>query len=94
MAMPRAGLFGLFGAAAALTALELGALTLELQRPARVTVLAGLAIAKGAVILWAFMHLGRQRRSLRAAVLTPIGLVAGLTTILMLDAVVRLGGGP
>ena len=87
-------LFGLFLAVAALTALELGAINLDASRPLRVTVLAGLAILKAAVILWSFMHLGRQHRSLRLTVLTPIALLAALTVLLMLDGVSRLGARP
>jgi heme/copper-type cytochrome/quinol oxidase subunit 4 len=84
----------LFLLVAALTALELLAIGLDAARAVRVTALAGLVIIKAAVILWSFMHLGQQRRSLRIAVLTPIVLGAALAVILMLDGVVRLGGGP
>lgn len=83
----------LFVAVAALTALELGATTLAAARPTRATVLAGLAITKGALILWAFMGLRRQPRWLRAAVLTPVVFVAVVAVVLMVDAVARFGGG-
>ncbi|HVR64699.1 MAG TPA: cytochrome C oxidase subunit IV family protein, partial [Polyangia bacterium] len=52
----------LFAALASLTALELGATTLSVPRAPRVTVLAGLAIIKAALVLWYFMRLYRQPR--------------------------------
>ena len=89
--MPR--LLLLFAAVAALTGLELASTTLGASHETRVTALAGLAIAKAGLLLWYFMHLGRQPRWLRAAVLTPIVFAALAAVVLMLDTVGRLGRG-
>jgi caa(3)-type oxidase subunit IV len=91
-ARPRA-LVPLFLALLLLTTLELGVATrLDAERAIRITALCGLAIAKGTMLLWFFMHLGRQPLRLRLVVLTPLVFSAGLTVVLMLDAVVRLAG--
>ena len=84
----------LFLAVASLTALELGATTLAVPRATRVTALAGLAIAKAALVLWHFMRLGRQPRWLRAAVLAPVVFAALAAVVVMVEAVARLGGAP
>ena len=83
----------LFVAVAALTALELASTTMAAPRATRVTLLAGLAITKAAVILWAFMHLRRQPRWLRAAALGPLVFVAGAAVVLMIETIARIGGG-
>jgi caa(3)-type oxidase subunit IV len=89
---PRA-LVPLFLALLLLTTLELGVATrLDAERAIRITALCGLAIAKGTLLLWFFMHLGRQPLRLRLAVLTPLVFSGGLAVVLMLDAVVRLVG--
>jgi caa(3)-type oxidase subunit IV len=90
---PRA-LVPLFLALVLLTTLELGIATrLDAERAIRITALCGLAIAKGTLLLWWVMHLGRQPLRLRLVVLTPLVFSAGLAVVLMLDAVVRLAGG-
>jgi heme/copper-type cytochrome/quinol oxidase subunit 4 len=87
------GLPSLFVALLLLTTLELGIATrLDAERAIRITALCGLAITKGTLLLWSFMHLGRQPRGLRLAVLTPLLVSAGFAVVLMLDAVVRLAG--
>ena len=89
---PRA-LVPLFLALLLLTTLELGVATrLDAERAIRITALCGLAIAKGTLLLWWVMHLGRQPLRLRLVVLTPLVFSAGLAVVLMLDAVGRLGG--
>jgi caa(3)-type oxidase subunit IV len=83
----------LFVAVAALTGFEIASTTLAAPRAVRVTALAGLAIAKAGLVLWYFMHLGRQPGWLRAAVLAPIVFAVLAAVVVMLDTVARLGGG-
>jgi heme/copper-type cytochrome/quinol oxidase subunit 4 len=77
----------------ALTALELGAIRFNIERAARVTALAGLAMAKAAVLLFVFMDLRSEARALKLLALVPMVLAPVLTVVLMLDAVFRVRAG-
>jgi caa(3)-type oxidase subunit IV len=83
----RAGYVGAFLVLVTLTALELTAIRLDVERAARITALVGLAMAKAAILLWVFMDLRTQSRMLRVLALSPLVLAPGFTIILMLDAV-------
>ena len=82
-----------FVALVLLTLLELGVVQLSGARAARVTALAGLAMAKVATLLLVFMHLRHEARALRLIAALPIVLAPGFAVALMLDAVFRVTGG-
>lgn len=89
----RSGYVGAFLVLLALTALELTVIRLDVERAERITALAGLAMAKGAILLWVFMDLRARSRLLRVLALAPLVLAPGFTIVLMLDAVHRVAGG-
>jgi hypothetical protein len=78
-----------FGALLALVALELVVVRLDAERAERVTALAGLAMAKAALVLTVFMGLGRESRLVRATALAPLLLAPGFAVVLMLEAAFR-----
>jgi hypothetical protein len=79
-----------FAGLVVLTALELGVIQLPVERAARITALSGLAITKGAILLFAFMRLPREPRALRLGLLLPFLLAPAFVVALMLDAVFRV----
>ncbi len=76
----------------ALTALELGVIRLDVLRAARITALAGLAMAKAGLIVWVFMDLRAQPRVVQVLAFAPLLLAPGFTVVLMLDVVYRAAG--
>jgi cytochrome c oxidase subunit IV len=68
-----------------LTALELAVIGLEVERAARVTALAGLAMTKAALVLWLFMRLKDEPLRLRATVVLPFLIAPGFAIVLMLE---------
>jgi cytochrome c oxidase subunit IV len=68
-----------------LTAAELLVTRLPVERASRITALVGLAMIKAALILSAFMGLGRAGRALRAVALLPFLTAAGVAAVLMLE---------
>jgi caa(3)-type oxidase subunit IV len=80
-----------FVALVALTILELAVIELDVGRAARITALCGLAMAKAAALLLFFMQLWTESRALRLTAALPLVLAPGLTIVLMLDAIFRLG---
>jgi len=74
----------------ALTALEVLVVGLPVDRTARITALAGLAMTKVLVLLVGFMGIGRESRLLRFALLAPMLLASTFTVALMLDAAFRV----
>jgi caa(3)-type oxidase subunit IV len=72
-----------------LTALELIAIRLDVERAARVTALAGLAMAKVALLLWVFMDLRARSRLVQVLAIAPLLAAPGFTVVLMLDVVYR-----
>ena len=76
----------------ALTAGELFVITgLDAGRPARITTLAGLLMAKVAVVLSFFMHARKQRRAAWFA-LVAIVFAAGAGVVLLLETAYRARG--
>ena len=75
----------------ALTAGELFVAGMAAGRAARITALAGLLIAKVALVLSFFMG-ARKNRSASAAVPVAIAFAAGAGVVLMLDTVSRVAG--
>jgi hypothetical protein len=78
-----------FGALVALTACELVVAGVAVGRPARITALAGLLIAKVGLVLSFFMRARADRRT-SAAVLVSIGFAAAAAVVLMLETVFRV----
>ena len=74
----------------ALTALEVIVVGLPVDRTARITALAGLAMTKALVLLGAFMRIRRQSPILRFALLAPMLLAPIFAVALMLDAAFRV----
>jgi cytochrome c oxidase subunit IV len=72
-----------------LTALELAVIRLDVERAARITALAGLAITKAGLVLWIFMRLKEEPRALRATALLPFLVAPGFAVVLMLEAAFR-----
>jgi caa(3)-type oxidase subunit IV len=84
-----------FAALVALTALELGAARLGIDRAARIAALSGLAMAKAATLLLFFMHLRAESRALKLMAVIPLVVAPPFAIVLMLDAVFRVrGAGP
>ena len=74
----------------ALTAAEVGVLYVPgISDPALVSALVLLAVAKAAVVLLCFMHLGSESRGLRLSVLLPFLLPAGYALALIGEAAWR-----
>ena len=90
---PRAAYLGAFAALVAITLLELGVAHAGVGRPARITALAGLAMAKVATLLLVFMHLRREARALKLIALLPLVLAPAFAVVLMLDTAFRVTGG-
>jgi cytochrome c oxidase subunit IV len=78
-----------FAALLVLVALELAVIRADAARAERVTALAGLAMAKAALVLTAFMGVGRESRLVRAMALLPLLLAPGFAVVLMLEAAFR-----
>lgn len=96
-ASPRSGAGGLiliFLGLAVLTGLELYTTGLTVDRAARITVLSGLAMVKGALVLLFFMHLRDEPRALKLTALVPLVISAGFAVVLALDTVARVRGAP
>jgi caa(3)-type oxidase subunit IV len=92
---PRTAYLVAFVALAAITLLEVGIALVHLDagRAARVTALAGLAMAKAATLLLVFMHLRHEARALRLIAVVPVVLAPAFAVVLMLDTVFRVTGG-
>jgi hypothetical protein len=78
-----------FGALIAMTAGELLIAGMSAGRAARITALAGLLIAKVALVLSFFMQARASRRA-AAAVVVSIGFAAAAAVVLMLETVFRV----
>ena len=87
----RRGYLRVFLALVALTAAELGIVHVPgIARPALIGALVLMAVAKAALVLLFFMHLGGERRALKLTVILPFLLPALFALVLMGDAVWRL----
>ncbi|HET6281553.1 MAG TPA: cytochrome C oxidase subunit IV family protein [Polyangia bacterium] len=86
--------FIIFLALVTLTALELYTTGVQAERALRITVLCGLAISKGALVLLFFMHLRDEPRALKWTALIPVVLSAAFVVVLALDTVSRLTRAP
>jgi hypothetical protein len=73
-----------------ITASEVIVAGLPVDRTARITALAGLAMTKASILLVAFMRLGRQSFIVRLAILAPLVLGPGFAVAVMLDAAFRV----
>jgi len=89
---PRAAYVVTFVALAAITLLEVGVARADASGAARVTALAGLAMAKAAALLLVFMHLRVESRALRLIAFAPIVIAPVFAVVLMLDTVFRVVG--
>jgi heme/copper-type cytochrome/quinol oxidase subunit 4 len=82
-----------FAAMVTITTFELVVIQLPVERAARITALAGLAMTKAAVVLLYFMNLRGESRGLRLTVLAPLLLAPGFAVVLMLEAAFRARAG-
>jgi len=73
-----------------LTALEVVVVSLPVDRTARITALAGLAMTKVLVVLTAFFRIRRESPLLRLALLVPLVAAPAFAVALMLDAAFRV----
>jgi heme/copper-type cytochrome/quinol oxidase subunit 4 len=78
-----------FATMVTITTFELVVIQLPVERAARITALAGLAMTKGAVVLLYFMNLRGESRGLRLTVLAPLLLAPLFAVVLMLEAAFR-----
>jgi caa(3)-type oxidase subunit IV len=79
-----------FAALTVLTAAEIGVVYVPgVAHPLLVLALVLLAMAKAGLVLMVFMHLGRETRGLRRAVLAPFLLPAGYAFVLIAEAAWR-----
>ena len=78
-----------FVALAVLTALEIAAVYLHLEKRMLVSVLIALAITKAAIVALFFMHLRSETRVLKASVAIPISLPAIYALVLIAEGAWR-----
>jgi caa(3)-type oxidase subunit IV len=91
MTASRRGYLNVFVALVVLTAAELAIVWVPgIPRPALILGLIVLAVAKAALVLLFFMHLGGETRALRATVIGPLLLPVLYALVLVGDAVWRL----
>ena len=87
----RRGYLNVFAVLVALTAAELGLVYVPgIAHGALIAGLVLLALAKAALVLLFFMHLGGETRALKLTVILPFLLPAALAIVLMGDAIWRL----
>ena len=73
-----------------LTVAEVGVVNVPaIPRDRLIAALVAMALAKAGLVLFFFMHLGRETRALKLTVVTPFLLPAGYAVVLMADAVWR-----
>jgi caa(3)-type oxidase subunit IV len=90
MSVSRRGYLQVFLVLVVLTLAELGVVYVPgISRPALIVSLVSLAVAKAALVLLSFMHLGRERQALRLTVIVPLLLPALYALVLVGDAVWR-----
>jgi len=78
-----------FVALAVLTALEIAAVYLHLEKRMLVSVLIALAVTKAAIVALFFMHLRSETRVLKASVAIPISLPAIYALVLIAEGAWR-----
>jgi cytochrome c oxidase subunit IV len=78
-----------FGALAALTALEIGAVYMHLEKHALISVLVALAVTKAAIVGLFFMHLRYETKVLKASVALPMSLPAIYALVLIAEGAWR-----
>jgi cytochrome c oxidase subunit 4 len=78
-----------FGALAVLTALEIGAVYLKMEKHALITVLVALAVTKAAIVGLFYMHLRSETSVLKASVAIPISLPAIYALVLIAEGAWR-----
>jgi caa(3)-type oxidase subunit IV len=93
--MSRRGYLAVFALLAVLTAAEIGVVYVPgIAHGLLVAALVLMALAKAALVLMYFMHLGHETRGLQLTVLAPFALPALFAAVLIGEAAWRAGGGP
>jgi cytochrome c oxidase subunit IV len=91
----RRGYLAVFAVLAVLTAAEIAVVYVPgIGHAPLVVALVLLALAKAALVLFYFMHLGHEARGLQLTVLAPFALPALFAAVLIAEAAWRAGGGP
>jgi cytochrome c oxidase subunit IV len=91
----RRGYLAVFALLAVLTAAEIAVVYVPgIAHGPLVAALVLLALAKAALVLFYFMHLGAESRGLQLTVLTPFALPALFAAVLIAEATWRAAGGP
>lgn len=90
MKVARKPYFVTFAVLTVLTAAEVGVIHVPgISHGSLVGALVAMAIAKAALVLLSFMHLGHETRALKLTVMLPFLFPAGYAVVLMLEAAWR-----